>query len=168
LEDAKGALGVSSRSAVPCLSLQLSLAKRPISLQTRARQLGGDTHVPDRVSSTFEAYTEAIRKSKMAKATKFGKLVTIQESEHQIITAYEVHDRRPADMRLRVPALDRHIALFDRPPDIAASDRRSASTKNEEPAVQRGVRRVILPRPVRWTPLSRQISGSRSLTSDRR
>jgi hypothetical protein len=32
-------------------------------------------------------------KGKIAKPTEFGKLVTIQESEHQIITAYEVHDR---------------------------------------------------------------------------
>ena len=63
--------------------------------QTRARLLGGDTHVPDKVLSVFEPHTEAIRKGKIAKPTEFGKLVTIQESEHQIITAYEVHDRRP-------------------------------------------------------------------------
>ena len=60
--------------------------------QTRARLLGGDTHVPDKVLSVFEPHTEAIRKGKIAKPTEFGKLVTIQESEHQIITAYEVHD----------------------------------------------------------------------------
>ena len=64
--------------------------------QTRARLLGGDIHVPDKVLSVFEPHTEAIRKGKIAKPTEFGKLVTIQESEHQIITAYEVHDRRPA------------------------------------------------------------------------
>ena len=67
--------------------------------------------------------------------------------EHQIITAYEVHDRRPADMTLWTPALDRHIEMFDRPPDIAAGDRGFASATNEAAAVQRGVRRVILPRP---------------------
>jgi len=33
----------------------------------------------------------AIRKGKIAKPTEFGKLVTIQESEHQIITGYEVY-----------------------------------------------------------------------------
>ncbi len=123
--------------------------------QTRARILGGDTHVPDKVLSVFEPHTEAIRKGKIAKPTEFGKLVTIQESEHQIITAYEVHDRRPADMTLWTPALDRHIAMFDRPPDLAAADRGFASAANEAAAIVRGVRRVILPRPGRKTPARR-------------
>jgi IS5 family transposase len=123
--------------------------------QTHARLLGGDTHVPDKVLSIFEPPTEAIRKGKIAKPTEFGKLVTIQESEQQISTAYEVHERRPADMTLWTPALDRHLAIFDRPPDIAAGDRGFASAKNEEAAVQRGVRRIILPRPGRKTPARR-------------
>jgi IS5 family transposase len=123
--------------------------------QTRARLMGGDTHVPDKVLSVFEPHTEAIRKGKIAKPTEFGKLVTIQESEHQIISAYEVHDRRPPDMTLWIPAIDRHVAIFGRAPDIAAGDRGFASAKNEEAAVQRGVRRVILPRPGRKTPARR-------------
>jgi IS5 family transposase len=123
--------------------------------QTRARVVGGDIHVPDKVLSIFEPHTEAIRKGKIAKPTEFGKLVTIQECEHQIITAYKVHDRRPADMTLWTPALDRHIEIFDRPPDIAAGDRGFASAKNEEAALQRGVRRVVLPRPGGKTPARR-------------
>jgi IS5 family transposase len=123
--------------------------------QTRARLLGGDTHVPDKVLSIFEPHTEAIRKGKIAKPTEFGKLVTIQESEHQIITAYAVHDRRPPDVTLWVPALDRHIAIFDRPPELAAADRGFASATNEHAAVQRRVRRVVLPRSGRNTPARR-------------
>jgi IS5 family transposase len=123
--------------------------------QTRARLLGGDTHVADKVLSVFEPHTEAIRKGKIAKPTEFGKLVTIQEAEHQIITAYEVHPTRPADMTLWIPALDRHVAMFGRAPDIAAGDRGFASAKNEDAAVTRGVRRVILPRPGRKTPARR-------------
>ena len=67
-------------------------------------------------------------------------LVTIQEAEHQIITAYEVHDRRPSDITLWTPALDRHIAMFNRPPDVAAN-RGFGSAANEEAAIARGVRR---------------------------
>ena len=134
---------------------QLQPVVTRILAQTRARLIGGDIHVPDKVLSIFEPHTEAIRKGKIAKPTEFGKLVTIQESEHQIITAYEVHERRPADMTLWTPALDRHIEMFDRPPDIAAADRGFASAKNEEAAMQRGVRRVILPRPGRKTPARR-------------
>jgi transposase, IS5 family len=123
--------------------------------QARARLLGGDIHVPDKVLSVFEPHTEAIRKGKIAKPTEFGKLVTIQESEHQIITAYEVHPRRPADKTLWVPALDRHLAIFNRPPHLAAGDRGFASAANEEAAIARGVRRVILPKAGRKTPTRR-------------
>ena len=122
--------------------------------QTRARLLGGDTHVPDKVLSLFEPHTEAIRKGKIAKPTEFGKLVTIQEREHHIVTAYAVHATRP-DVTLWTPALDRHIAIFGRAPDLAAGDRGFSSAKNEDAALTRGVRRVILPRPGRKTPARR-------------
>ncbi len=114
--------------------------------QTRARVLGGDTHVPDKVLSVFEPHTETIRKGKIAKPNEFGKLVTIQESEHQIITAYEVHPRRPADVTLWTAALDRHQTIFGRAPDLAAGDRGFSSATNERAATDRGVRRVVLPR----------------------
>ena len=153
------------RTASPSVATTLTHARarlqqmRPlvtrIMTQTRARLLGGDIHVPDKVLSVFEPHTEAIRKGKIAKPTEFGKLVTIQEAEHQIITAYDVHATRPADMTLWTPALDRHVAIFGRAPDIAAGDRGFASAKNEEAAVLRGVRRVILPRPGRKTPVRR-------------
>jgi transposase, IS5 family len=114
--------------------------------QTRARLLGGDTRVPDKVLSLFEPHTETIRKGKIAKPNEFGNLVTLQEAEHQIITAYEVHAGRPADVTLWAPALDRHQAIFHRPPDLAAGDRGFSSGANEQAATDRGVRRVILPR----------------------
>jgi IS5 family transposase len=113
--------------------------------QTRARILGGDTHVPDKVLSIFEPHTETIRKGKIATPNEFGKLVTIQESEHQIITGYDVHARRPADVTLWAPALDRHQAVFGRAPEVAAADRGFSSSRNERLAHDRGVRRVILP-----------------------
>jgi IS5 family transposase len=121
------------------------LVQRVVS-QTRARVLGGDTHVPDKVLSIFEPHTATIRKGKIAKPNEFGQLVTIQESEHQIITAYEVHAGRPADVTLWTPALNRHQTIFGRAPDLAAGDRGFSSATNEQAATERGVRRVILPR----------------------
>ena len=114
--------------------------------QTRARLLGGDTHVADKVLSIFEPHTETIRKGKIAKPNEFGKLVTIQEAEHQIITGYDVHARRPADVTLWTSALDRHQTIFGRAPDLAAGDRGFSSATNEQAAIDRGVRRVVLPR----------------------
>ena len=114
--------------------------------QTRARLLGGDTHVPDKVLSLFEPHTTTIRKGKISKPNEFGNVVTIQEAEHQIITAYEVHAGRPADVTLWTPALDRHQGIFHRAPDLAAGDRGFSSAANEQAAADRGVRRVVLPR----------------------
>jgi IS5 family transposase len=149
-------LGQRIRTATPQLRPRLRRAQdelrhmRPlvdrVLAQTRARIIGGDTHVPEKVLSLFEPHTEAIRKGKVATPNEFGKLVTIQESEHQIVTAYEVHPRRPADVTLWTPALDRHQALFGRAPDLAAGDRGFSSAANERVATERGVRRVILPR----------------------
>jgi transposase, IS5 family len=87
--------------------------------------------------------------------------VTVQEAEHQIITAYEVHATRPPDTTLWTPALDRHIAIFGRPPAVAAGDRGFASATNEEAAHARGVQRVILPRPGRKTPARRAYEWQR-------
>jgi IS5 family transposase len=114
--------------------------------QARARLLGGDTHVPDKVLSLFEPHTATIRKGKISKPNEFGNLVTIQESEQQIITAYEVHTGRPADVTLWTGGLDRHQALFGRAPHLAAGDRGFSSAANEQAATDRGVRRVVLPR----------------------
>lgn len=44
-----------------------------------------------------QSSTEVIRKGKASKPTEFGKMVKIQEAENQIITHYEVFDKRPPD-----------------------------------------------------------------------
>jgi IS5 family transposase len=106
--------------------------------QARARILGGDTHVSVKVLSIFEPHTETIRKGKIATPNEFGKLVTIQESEHQIITTYKVRTKRPADVTLWTPTLNRHQAIFGRAPDVVAADRGFSSARNEQAAIDRG------------------------------
>jgi len=123
--------------------------------QTRARVLGGDTHVPGKVLSLFERHTVTIRKGKISKPNEFGNLVTIQEAEHQIVTAFEIHAGRPADVTLWTPALDRHQTIFGRAPNLAVGDRGFSSARNEQAAVDRGVRRVVLPRPGAKSPARR-------------
>lgn len=114
--------------------------------QTRQRVFAGDTRVPDKVLSLFEPHTEAIRKGKVVKPTEFGKLVAIQEAENGIISAYTVCEKRPADRTLWEPALEAHEQCFGRAPYLVAADRGFWSTANEQAAVDRGVRRVVLPR----------------------
>jgi IS5 family transposase len=113
--------------------------------QTRRRVFGGDIRVAEKVLSVFEPHTEAIRKGKIAKPTESGKLVTVQEAEQQIVTAYAVHARRPADVTLWTPALDVDEATFGRVPELATADRGFTSARNERAAIERGVRPVVLP-----------------------
>ena len=127
---------------------------RQVLAQTRARVLRGDTHYPGKVVSLFEPHTEIIRKGKLAKPTEFGRLVKIQEAEAQFITDYAVCERRQADRALWGPALDRHIALFGRAPQLAVADGGFASRTNERLAHDRGVHHVVLPR-LRGEPRSR-------------
>ncbi len=122
---------------------------RQVLAQTRARVLRGDTHFPGKVVSLFEPHTEIIRKGKLAKPTEFGRRVKIQEAEAQFITDYEVCEHGQTDRALWAPALDRHIALFDHPPQLAVADGGFASLTNERAAQDRGVRHVGLPRPPR-------------------
>jgi IS5 family transposase len=143
-------VGARNRDHVAQLPTMIELIRQVLA-QTRARVLRGDTHYPGKVVSLFEPHTEIIRKGKLAKPTEFGRLVKIQEAEAQFITDYAVCERRQSDRALWEPALDRHIALFDRAPRLAVADGGFASRTNERAAQDRGVRHVVLPRQSRET-----------------
>jgi IS5 family transposase len=113
--------------------------------QTQARVLEGNSHYEDKLYSVFEVHTEAIRKGKLSKPTEFGKLVKIQEAEHQIITDYEVFTQRPADQELLIPAIEKHQEIFGRVPQLVASDAGFFSLENERQAKELGVERVAVP-----------------------
>jgi len=81
---------------------------RRVLKQTKARVLDGNPHYGEKLFSIFEVHTEGMRKGKLSKLTEFGKMVKIQEAEHQIITDYEVFPERPADQELLIPAIERH------------------------------------------------------------
>lgn len=113
--------------------------------QTQARVLEGNQHYTDKLYSVFEVHTEAIRKGKLSKPTEFGKLVKIQEAEHQIITDYEVFAQRPSDQELLIPAIEKHQEIFGRVPQLVASDAGFFSLENKRQAKELGVKRVAVP-----------------------
>lgn len=113
--------------------------------QTQARVLEGNPHYADKLYSVFEVHTEGIRKGKLSKPTEFGKMVKIQEAEHQIITDYEVFAQRPADQELLIPAIEKHREIFGRVPQLVASDAGFFSLENERQAKELGVKRVAVP-----------------------
>ena len=118
---------------------------RQVMRQTKARIIGGDTHSLGKIVSLFEPSTEIIRKGKASKPTEFGKMVKLQEAENQIVIDYEVYDRKPNDCDLLIPAIDVHVAAFDRAPHLVAADAAFYSDKNEKAAKRKGVRRVCVP-----------------------
>ena len=112
--------------------------------QTRARILGGDTTCADKLLSLFEPSTEVIRKGKASKPNEFGKMVKLQEAEHQIITA--MWCTTPAQRSdLLIPALDTHAQIFGRVPRLVAGDAAFYSGANEAAAHAKGVARVCIP-----------------------
>ena len=116
----------------------MSELTRQVVAQTRAQVLKGDIHYPHKIFSVFETHTEAVRKRKAGKPTEFGKVVKIQEAENQFITDYEVCVQWVPDQALSGPSLERHQALFGRPPELAAADGGFASAANERQAQELG------------------------------
>ncbi len=113
--------------------------------QTKARVLGGDVHGAKKLVSLFEPTSEVIRQGKAAQPTEFGKMVKIQEAENQIITDYEVFEKRPSDTELLVPAVETHQQQFGHVPRLVAGDAGFYSAANERDLEQRGVERVSVP-----------------------
>jgi IS5 family transposase len=113
--------------------------------QARARVFGGDTHVPEKLVSIFEPTTEVIRKGKASKPTEFGKMVKIQEGENQIITSFEVYEKRPSDSELLIPGIESHEEQLGRTPRVVAGDAAFYSAANEKQAREKGVKRVCVP-----------------------
>jgi transposase, IS5 family len=113
--------------------------------QARERVLHGNTHAEGKLLSVFESETEVIRKGKAKKPNEFGKLVKIQEAENQLITSYEVLDKRPADSTLLLASIEQHIQVFGHAPDALAADPGFFSAANEAAAEKLGVKRVSIP-----------------------
>jgi len=118
---------------------------RQVMKQTRARIFRGNTRSEGKLLSLFEPSTEVIRKGKAGKPNEFGKMVKLQEAENQIITDYEVYDRRPYDSDLLIAAIETHQALLARAPRLVAADAAFYSARNEAAAKAKGVKRVCIP-----------------------
>jgi IS5 family transposase len=118
---------------------------RQVMKQTRARILRGETRSDGKLVSLFEPATEIIRKGKAGKPTEFGKMIKLQEAENQIVTDYEVYDRRPNDADLLIAAVETHHARLGRFPRLVAADAAFFSAKNEATAKTMGVKRVCIP-----------------------
>jgi IS5 family transposase len=154
LNDSKRVLGeveamsARRRRAVQGLREELEMMAnrvRRVVRQTRARVLEGITQFPDKLLSLFETHTEVIRKGKAAKPNEFGNVVELQEAENQIITHYEVFEKRTSDQCLLLPAIEAHQRKLGRVPGWVAADAGFYSRANEKEAKALGVKYVSIP-----------------------
>jgi IS5 family transposase len=118
---------------------------RQVIVQARERVLRGNRRVREKLVSLFEPTTEIIRKGKASKPTEFGKMVKIQEAENQIITDYEVYEKRPSDADILVAAVDVHQQQFGHAPKVVAGDAGFYSAANERDLQEKGVERISIP-----------------------
>jgi transposase, IS5 family len=87
-------------------------------------------------------------------------MIKIQEAEAQIITDFEVYEKRPTDSDLLAPAVQIHRERLGRAPDLAAADAAFYSIAGEKAAQQLGVTHVSVPnrstKSAEWRKLEKQ------------
>jgi transposase, IS5 family len=148
VDGTKRARGSLQQTALECLKSELEEMiprVRQVITQTKARIFRGETRTEGKIFSLFEPTTEIIRKGKAGKPNEFGKMLKLQEAENQIVTDYEVYDKRPSDTDLLIPSIETHEARFGRTPRMVAADAGFYSAKNEAEAKAKGVKRVCVP-----------------------
>jgi transposase, IS5 family len=118
---------------------------RQVVKQTKVRIFEGVTQLPGKIVSLFEPHTEIIRKGKASKPTEFGKMVQLLEAENQIVTHYDVFDKRPSDRELFAEAVSTHKQILGRAPNVATADAGYYSQAQERTAQEQGVRWVAIP-----------------------
>jgi len=106
----------------------------------------------EKLVSIFEVHTAIIRTGKAGKPTEFGRVLWLGEAEGGSITQARMLDGNPDAAAQFVPSLAVQCEQFGRPPKLVAGDGKLATATNERAAQQRGVTRVVLPRPGRKTP----------------
>jgi IS5 family transposase len=113
--------------------------------QTRARIVRGITDSKGKLLSIFEPYAQVLRRGKLRKPVEFGTVVKVQEAEGGIVT-----DIQPVlakcDAVLLVSSVERHAAVFKKPPRLVATDRGFWSGKGERRIKELGVEHAAVPR----------------------
>jgi transposase, IS5 family len=137
----------SAQRLVTQLTSFLPRVQQVIDQTTRRVLVGQSVPAPQKLVSLFEPHTAIIRKGKPGHDVEFGRVVWLDEVEGGIVTRFAVLDGNPPDADQLKPSLDHHRAVFDRPPNLLAADRKVFSPTGEAYATQQGVPHVVLPKP---------------------
>ena len=86
-----------------------------------------------------------IKRGKSQAETEFGRKVLIGETDHGIISTYDVLDENPADVTVLKVGVKGHRRLFRKRLKAVAGDRGFYSQANEDWLKDNGVRQVSIP-----------------------
>jgi transposase, IS5 family len=125
---------------------QMAPRIRRVVQQTRARIVRGVTNSKTKLISLFEPHAQILRRGKLHRPTEFGQMVKVQEAEGGIVTDIGVVPEKN-DTPLLVPAVERHIEVFGRAPQVAATDRGFYSGEGERRIRELGVKHPVIPKP---------------------
>ena len=106
----------------------------------------GNRHLPRRLVSLFDVDARPIKRGKLPADTEFGRKVLLGETDHGIITTYDVLEENPSDTALLKPAVRGHRRLFRKRLKAVAADRGFYSQANEDWLKGSGVKRASIPK----------------------
>jgi IS5 family transposase len=104
----------------------------------------GNRHLPRRLVSLFDVDARPIKRGKSRADTEFGRKVLLGETDHGIITTYEVLEENPSDTALLKPVVKGHKRLFRKRLKAVAGDRGFYSQANEDWLKNSGVNQVSI------------------------
>ena len=106
----------------------------------------GNRHLPRRLVSLFDVDARPIKRGKSRTDTEFGRKILLGETDHGIITTYDVLEENPSDTALLKPGVKGHRRLFRKRLKAVAGDRGFYSQANEDWLKDSGVKRVSIPK----------------------
>lgn len=127
---------------------QLVELGRQVYSQAYRRVIKGETVPTDeKLFSIFETHTDIICRGKTGSRAEFGHKVDFAMGRSGLVVRYEVLGGNPGDNEILVRALADHERLFGTVPEELTADRRYFSASNEQMALDKGVKKVALPKP---------------------
>ncbi len=104
----------------------------------------GNRRLVRRLVSLFDVDARPIKRGKSRMDTEFGRKVLLGETDHGIISTYDVLEENPADAVLLKPAVKGHRRLFRKRLKAVAGDRGFYSQANEDWLKDSGVKQVSI------------------------
>jgi IS5 family transposase len=136
----------SARKLSEEISHFAGLLERAVSQAHRRVFEGEHLSAKEKLLSIFEDHTAIIRRGKARNKTEFGRKVWLAEVEGSIVSGFWILEGNAGDEAQLEPALEDHLRLFGRAPELVAADRNVHSKENEQIAKEMGVKKVCLPK----------------------